>query len=132
MKEKVDILIKGGHLLTMDMKGTLYDDGAIAVNDGKIVEVGNSASLEKKYTGEKVIDAKRKAIMPGLIDTYGHSGHGLIGGFHHPRHGWPAGKLYWDVTTDKWWYAEAQLAALENFGLGLHRIIDRRLHTGKD
>ncbi len=31
MKDKVDILIKGGTLLTMDMKGTIYDDGAIAV-----------------------------------------------------------------------------------------------------
>jgi 5-methylthioadenosine/S-adenosylhomocysteine deaminase len=101
MKDKVGILIKGGTLLTMDMKGTMYDDGAIAVNEGKIIAVGKTASLEKNYSSEKVINAKRKAIMPGLIDTYGHSGHGLIGGFHHPRHGWPAGKLYWHATTDK-------------------------------
>ena len=119
MKEKVDILIKGGTLLTMDMKGTIYDDGAIAVNECKIVAVGKTASLEKNYSSEKVINAKRKAIMPGLIDTYGHSGHGLIGGFHHPRHGWPAGKLYWHATTDKWWYAEAQLAALERLRFGV-------------
>ncbi len=119
MKDKVDILIKGGNLLTMDMKGTMYDDGAIAVKEGKIVEVGKTAQLEKKYSSEKVIDANKKAIMPGLIDTYGHSGHGLIGGFHHPRHGWPAGKLYWHVTTDKWWYAEAQLAALERLRFGV-------------
>jgi 5-methylthioadenosine/S-adenosylhomocysteine deaminase len=85
MKDKVDILIKGGSLLTMDMDGTMYDDGGIAVNRGKIVEVGQSASLAKKYSSEKVIDAEKKVIMPGLIDTYGHSGHGLIGGFHHPR-----------------------------------------------
>lgn len=119
MKEKVDILIKGGILLTMDMDGTMYEDGALAVNEGKIVEVGKTALLEKKYSSEKVIDSKRKAIMPGLIDTYGHSGHGLIGGFHHPRHGWPAGMLYWHVTTDKWWYAEAQLAALERLRFGV-------------
>lgn len=119
MKDKVDILIKGGTLLTMNMEGTMYEDGAIAVNDGKIVEVGKTASLDKKYASEKVIDAKKKAIMPGLIDTYGHSGHGLIGGFHHPRYGWPAGKLYWHVTTDEWWYAEAQLAALERLRFGV-------------
>jgi 5-methylthioadenosine/S-adenosylhomocysteine deaminase len=119
MKEKVDILIKGGTLLTMDMDGTMYKYGGIAVNEGKIIEVGKTASLEKKYSSEKVIDAKRKAVMPGLIDTYGHSGHGLIGGFHHPRHGWPAGKLYWHVTTDDWWYAEAQLAALERLRFGV-------------
>jgi len=119
MKDKVDILIQGGTLLTMDLMGTMYHDGAIAVNEGKIIKVGKTASLEKKYSAEKVIDAKRKAIMPGLIDTYGHSGHGLIGGFHHPRYGWPAGKLYWHATTDKWWYAEAKLAALERLRFGV-------------
>ena len=115
----MDILIKGGSLIAMDMKGTMYEDGAIAVDDSRIVEVGKSSELMRKYSSEKTIDAKRKAIMPGLIDTYGHSGHGLIGGFHHPRHGWPAGRLYWHATTDKWWYAEAQLAALERLRFGV-------------
>lgn len=119
MKEKVDILIKGGTLLTMDINGTMYENGAIAISESRIVEVGRSSVLEMKFSSEKEIDAKRKAIMPGLIDTYGHSGHGLIGGFHHPRHGWPAGKLYWHATTDKWWYAEAQLAALERLRFGV-------------
>jgi cytosine/adenosine deaminase-related metal-dependent hydrolase len=119
MRDKVDLLIIGGFLLTMNMEGTLYENGAIAVDDRKIIEVGKSDKLEKKYSSEKVIDAKKRAIMPGLIDTYGHAGHGLIGGFHHPRYGWPAGKLYWNATTDKWWYAEAQLAALERLRFGV-------------
>jgi cytosine/adenosine deaminase-related metal-dependent hydrolase len=119
MREKVDILITGGYLLTMDMKGTMYDDGAIAITEDKIIEVGKSNALKRKFIGEKVLDAKRKVIMPGLIDTYGHSGHGLIGGFHHPKYGWPAGKIYWHATSEEWWYAEAQLAALERLKFGV-------------
>jgi len=103
----------------MDWAGTLIDDGAVAVIGSKIVEVGKTSTLEKKYRGDKEISALRKVIMPGLIDTYGHSGHGLIGGFHHPLHGWPAGQLYWRATTDQWWYAEAQLAALERLRFGV-------------
>ena len=63
MMEKVDIMIKGGTLLTMDMNGTIYEDGAIAVNNGRIVEVGKSYEVMKKYSSEKVIDANRKVIM---------------------------------------------------------------------
>jgi cytosine/adenosine deaminase-related metal-dependent hydrolase len=103
----------------MNMEGTAYNDGAIAVNDGFIVDVGKTHEIESKYISEKTIKADRKVIMPGLVDTYGHSGHGLIGGFHHPLHGWPAGRLYWHATTDKWWYAEAQLAALERLRFGV-------------
>ena len=119
MKDKVDLLIKGGTLLTMDMKGAMFDDGAIAVADNQIIETGKRYVLEAKYNPEKTINAEKKVIMPGLIDTYGHSGHGLVGGFHHPLHGWPAGHLYWHATTDQWWYAEAQLAALERLRFGV-------------
>lgn len=119
MKYKVDLLIKGGTILTMNKEGSMLDDGAIVVNDGLIVEVDKTHKVEAKYSSDKAIDADKKVIMPGLIDSYGHSGHGLIGGFHHPLHGWPAGHLYWHATTDRWWYAEAQLAALERIRFGV-------------
>jgi cytosine/adenosine deaminase-related metal-dependent hydrolase len=119
MKEKVDLLIKGGILLTMDVEGTIIEDGSIAVNGQRIAAVGKTHEIEAKYKPERKINAEKKVIMPGLIDTYGHSGHGLIGGFHHPRHGWPAGRIYWHATTDKWWFAEAQLAALERLKFGV-------------
>jgi cytosine/adenosine deaminase-related metal-dependent hydrolase len=119
MKEKVDLLIAGGTLLTMNDDGTVYEDGGIAIHEGKIVKVDKTNRLKDQFSAEKSIDAKRKAIMPGLVDTYGHAGHGLIGGFHHPLHGWPAGRLYWYATTDRWWYAEAQLAATERLRFGV-------------
>ncbi|MBD3206668.1 amidohydrolase family protein [Candidatus Bathyarchaeota archaeon] len=103
----------------MNEQGTMIDNGAVAVNDGLIVEIGKTHILEKKFNPEETLDANKKVIMPGLIDTYGHSGHGLIGGFHHPIHGWPAGCLYWHATTDRWWYAEAQLASLERLRFGV-------------
>jgi len=119
MKYKVDLLIKGGTILTMDWEDTMFDNAAVAIADDRIIEVGKRDILEKKFDPERVINAEKKVIMPGLIDTYGHSGHGLIGGFHHPLNGWPAGRLYWHATTDMWWYAEAQLAALERLRFGV-------------
>lgn len=119
MKEEVDLLITGGTLLAMDDAGTMFEDGGIAIRGDRIVAVDRSSKLKEEYSGDETLDAKRKAIMPGLVDTYGHAGHGLIGGFHNPVHGWPAGRLYWHATTDRWWYAEAQLAATERLRFGV-------------
>ena len=119
MKENVDLLILYGTLLTMNDSGSMIEGGGVAVKGDKIIDVDKSSRLTEKYSAEETINAERKAIMPGLVDTYGHAGHGLIGGFHNPIHGWPAGRLYWHATTDQWWYAEAQLAATERLRFGV-------------
>jgi 5-methylthioadenosine/S-adenosylhomocysteine deaminase len=119
MKEQVDTLILDGFLLAMDDAGTMMERGGLAILGDRIVAVDSAESVRERYSADRVIDASRKALMPGLVDTYGHAGHGLIGGFHHPLHGWPAGRLYWHATTDRWWYAEAQLAATERLRFGV-------------
>jgi 5-methylthioadenosine/S-adenosylhomocysteine deaminase len=103
----------------MDDAGTMMERGGLAILGDRIVAVDSAESVRERYSADRVIDASRKALMPGLVDTYGHAGHGLIGGFHHPLHGWPAGRLYWHATTDRWWYAEAQLAATERLRFGV-------------
>ena len=45
---------------------------AIAVDNGKIVEVGKTADLQKKYEATKNIDANGKFLYPGLIDAHAH------------------------------------------------------------
>ena len=119
VKEHVDTLILGGTLLPMDEAGNILHDGGLAITGGRITAVDFGHRLEEKYVAEKTIDARKMVVMPGLVDTYGHAGHSLIGGFHNPIHGWPAGRLYWHATTDRWWYAEAQLAATERLRFGV-------------
>ena len=65
MKYKVDLLIKGGTILTMDWEGTMFNDAAVAIADDRIIEVGKRNILEKKLDPEKVINAEKKVIMPG-------------------------------------------------------------------
>lgn len=119
MAEAVDLLLVGGTVVTMDDAGTIIADGGVAVRDGRIVAVGASDALRRDYAAAEVITATRQVIMPGLIDTYGHAGHGLIRAIYHPRRGWPAGQTYWHETTPDWWYAEAQLAATERLRFGV-------------
>lgn len=66
-------LVKNAIVVTVDSKRTVLFDGAIAIQDDKIVDVGPSENLEAKYTDvAKVIDAEGKIIFPGFINTHNH------------------------------------------------------------
>jgi 5-methylthioadenosine/S-adenosylhomocysteine deaminase len=68
--KQVDLLITGGTVLTM--AGPTIEHGSVAIDDGKIVAVGLSSDIDKNYTAKKTIDARGKAVMPGLINTHTH------------------------------------------------------------
>ncbi|MBT31247.1 MAG: amidohydrolase [Thalassobius sp.] len=68
---KYDLIIENGNIYTMNEKNKKAE--AVAVNDGKIVFIGNTADVEK-FKGEntKVIDLEGKTMTPGLIDSHAH------------------------------------------------------------
>ena len=69
---EVDILIKNGLIITMDrLKNILYD-GALAIDNGRIVALGPMDQLAGMYVGKKTINACHRAVLPGLIDTHHH------------------------------------------------------------
>ena len=56
--------------------------GAIAIEDKTIVEVGKTQKLKRKYgTGYEKIDAKGKVVTPGLINTHQHAAMSLLRGY---------------------------------------------------
>jgi 5-methylthioadenosine/S-adenosylhomocysteine deaminase len=73
MKEKVDLLVKDGIIVTMDGKRRVIDNGAVAIKGNKIVAVANSEEVQNKYSADETINAKGMAVMPGLIDTHTHN-----------------------------------------------------------
>ena len=76
----MSILIKNGILLTMDQDDKILREGSVFVEDDRIIDVGNSKDLIKKYKAEEVIDAKWKIVMPGLINAHCHTIHDLLRG----------------------------------------------------
>jgi dihydroorotase len=61
----VDLVIKGGTIVTHEATFT----GAVAVDDGRIIAVGNDASMP---TARETLDAKGLHILPGAIDVHVH------------------------------------------------------------
>jgi len=68
-----ELLIKGGIVITADKDRRIIKNGSVVIDDDKIVSVGKTEEISKKFTSVgEVIDASGKIIMPGLIDTHIH------------------------------------------------------------
>ena len=47
--KSIDLLITGGCIVTLNNKNSIINNGSIAIKNTKIVEVGNSNLIDKKY-----------------------------------------------------------------------------------
>ncbi|RVU90387.1 amidohydrolase [Flavobacterium columnare] len=69
-KQKVDMILANGTVYTVDKNFSRTE--AFAVKNGKIVAIGKSADIIKKYQSTKMINAQGKYIFPGLYDAHAH------------------------------------------------------------
>jgi 5-methylthioadenosine/S-adenosylhomocysteine deaminase len=120
-RERVDILIASGTIITMDSARRVIEDGAVAIRGQRIVAVGPTAELRARFVARQVIDARRKIVMPGLIDGHGHAGHGLVKSLGMDTEQWyPATEtIYANGSTVDFWRAEALLTGVERVRFGV-------------
>ena len=69
-KLQVDSIVIHANVYTVDK--TFDKAEAFAVKDGKFIEVGTIKEIQDTYSSDNVIDAKGRAIVPGLIDAHCH------------------------------------------------------------
>ena len=91
-KFKADLIVSGGTVVSMDSKRTLYEDGAIAVNNDTIVAVGLRSEIEARYVGAQTVNAQGKLVLPGFVNGHTHVPMTLFRGLHD------------DVTLNDWLY----------------------------
>ncbi|MEW6592822.1 MAG: amidohydrolase family protein [Candidatus Hadarchaeota archaeon] len=70
------MIIKGGHVLTMNSRRRLIKGGSVVINGGRISSVGE----EIKEKADTVIDARGKVVLPGLINCHTHLAMTLLRG----------------------------------------------------
>src|SRR5262249_43949008 len=68
----IDLLIAGGVVVTLDRTRRVLTDGAVAVRDGRIAEVGKATDLRARYRPARSIDASDFLVLPGLVDGHVH------------------------------------------------------------
>lgn len=117
-----DIIITGGVLIPLDPARRIIENGAVAIEGDRILAAGPAAEIAAAHQAPTTIDASGKAILPGLIDGHAHAGHGLmktIGGGNGTQWYQACEAAYTIGSTERFWHAEAQLAALERIRFGV-------------
>jgi 5-methylthioadenosine/S-adenosylhomocysteine deaminase len=124
-----DIIIKNGHILTMEPgKEHELRKGVVVIDDGIITEVGEKT----QETADIVVDAQGGIVMPGLVNTHTHAAMTLFRGYADDlplsqwlqQHIWPAeAKL-----TDNDIYKGTLLACLEMIKSGTTCFNDMYFH----
>ncbi|RPJ37471.1 MAG: hypothetical protein EHM27_13105 [Deltaproteobacteria bacterium] len=68
-----NIFIKDATVVTCDGERRIINYGAVAIRDGKIIDVGETSRLEPIYSDFQTIKAAGKAVLPGFINSHTHT-----------------------------------------------------------
>jgi len=50
----------------------IIEDGAVAVDKGRIVDVGPARALRRRHRARRMLDARGKLVTPGFVDCHSH------------------------------------------------------------
>jgi len=78
--DRIDLIVRGDHIVSMDPAGTVMEDGAIAINEGLIIAIGSAADIEAEYSAVETLDGKNRVVMPGLVNGHSHAAMTLLRG----------------------------------------------------
>ncbi len=93
-------MVGNGRLVTRDTEKPYFENGAVLIDDGMIIAVGDTQMLRANYQNVPFVDAKNGLVMPGLIDAHDHAYSALARGMtingYHP-------KSFTDILEGMWW-----------------------------
>ncbi len=72
-KIMADLVITGGTVLTLNAKGEIIEDGAVAIKKGSIMAIGPRGQIADSVVARQRLEADNGLIMPGLINCHTHA-----------------------------------------------------------
>ncbi len=130
MPERIDTLIEGALVVTMDAERRVVTDGAVAVRGADIVAVGKTADVRAAYEPAASIDGRRFVVTPGLVNTHIHiTGEPLTRGYVPDDTPFEENVFQWlvplySVHTEEEERLSAQLAAAEMLKSGTTAFLE--------
>ncbi len=70
---KADLLLEEGFLLVSARGSTPIQKGSVAIFGGKIVALGDTPVLQRRFDALRVIDSRGCLILPGLVNAHTHA-----------------------------------------------------------
>ena len=77
----VDLIIKARWIAPVFPEKQLFNNYALAINNGQIVALDSQNTIDQQYQGQQVVDLDNHLLTPGLINAHGHLAMSLLRGF---------------------------------------------------
>ena len=68
----MDLIVRGGTVVTMDGSRRVIENGGVAIKGGRIVAVDSIAAIDRNYAAREIVNATGKVVIPGLINGHTH------------------------------------------------------------
>lgn len=79
-RTRVDLIIAGDHIVTMNASNAVIEDGAVAVQAGLIMAVDTAEAIDANYVANERLDGTDRIVMPGLVNGHSHAAMTLLRG----------------------------------------------------
>ena len=70
INQRVDLIVHHAQIFTVNNEFSVAE--AMAIQDGKIVAIGNNDDILKEYKSDSVVNANGASVYPGFIDAHAH------------------------------------------------------------
>lgn len=106
------LLIGNGRLITRDSELPYLDDGAVVIEGNLIRDAGSTAEMKSKYPDAQFMDARRRLIMPGLINTHQHYYSTMARGMANDS---PPATKFSEILKGLWWRLDKRLTLEDTY-----------------
>ena len=121
-RSKVDWLLTGGLVLTLDEENRQFEPGAVAVRGAEIVAVGAQAEVASAVDPVEILDVSGTVVMPGLVNAHSHIPMTILRGV--------ADDMPLEAWLERIWKLELAHATAENVRCGARLACAEMLRSG--
>ncbi len=82
---QADKILANGTVVTMDDSYSIILEGAIAIRDSSIIDIGKASEVVNRYQAAEVVDCTDQVVIPGLINAHTHASMTLLRGLADDR-----------------------------------------------
>ena len=77
---RIDLVMLGDWIVTMDSDGTVIENGAVAIDDGVIIAIGPASEITATHPARETLAGDSRIVMPGLVNGHSHAAMTLLRG----------------------------------------------------
>jgi len=127
--EKIDTILLADTILTMNAEMLVIEQGAAAIDQGRITAVGPAEEITMRFHAASVIGGSGRVMLPGFVNTHCHAAMAYFRGLADDlqlkdwleQHIWPAENRF---LSEEFVADSAELACLEMLKAGITTMND--------